>query len=234
MNEKLKVFCNQCNTNTNHTIKCEHKVNDIVKIELDGEFEEHFIGTYLYQIIECNGCETISYRSVDSFNDFVDFDTEKGLIKNGTKTFQTVYPERLTDALIEKKIVGIPILLRKTYSEVIDSYNFNHLILCAAGLRAIVEGICTHYGFEGQYLKDKINQLGDNGFISKDLSESLNLHKNLGNHALHRLIMPEKSELKSAIHLLELTLETLFGVPDRHQKLKNAIKKRLSEQKKSE
>jgi hypothetical protein len=38
--------------------------------------------------------------------------------------------------------------------------------------------------------------------------------------------MPEKEELKNAIELLELALETLYGVPERHKILTELIKNR--------
>jgi hypothetical protein len=231
MSDKLKAFCNRCNTTTNHAIKCEHRVQDFSEDFIDGALGKVLIGTYHYQIIECNGCESISFRSVDYFPDYMEFDKEKEHFFLGSKSIEAFYPERLKNMLPEKRIAGLPFLLRKAYREVIDSYNYDQLILCAGGLRAIVEGICAHFNIEAKFLKARIDKLGENGLIGKELAESLKIHKFLGDFALHRLEIPEKGELESAINLIELSFESLFGVPVRHHNLKESITKRVSEKK---
>lgn len=228
MVDKLKVFCNHCNTLTNHNVLCEHKIDDVTELEYNGSKETHYLGSYLYQIIQCNGCESISFRSADYHPNFLEVDNNGKSSIITDKLFETFYPERSKDILLEKKIVGLPLLIRIAYRELIDSYNFNQLILCAAGLRAIVEGVCNHFSINGQYLKDRIKDLGENGLISKELSDSLIIHKYLGDFAMHQLSIPEKDELESAIHLIEHALETLFGIPDRHKKLKEKILDRVT------
>lgn len=229
MDTKIKVFCNRCNTETNHSIKCEHNIEDTVEVQYDGNLENLHFGTYTYQIIECNGCESISFRISDNIPNYFEIDEKTGKpIFSINKPLITIYPERLNNSLPEKKIIGLPLLLKKAYREVIDGYNYDQRILCAAGLRAIVEGICTNHNINGRYLKDKINSLAENGLISKELSESLKVHKLLGDSALHRLDIPEKYELESAIHLIELTLETLYSVPIHHKDLKSLVVKRIS------
>lgn len=227
--KKFKAFCNRCNQLTNHSVKAEHKVDDIAEVDNDGVLESHLIGSYTYQIIECNGCESITYRSKDFLNNFLDLDksTGKWVISNG-KTFETYFPERLENSIVEKRIVGIPNILKKAYQEVIQCYNLDLRILCSAGLRAIIEGICNHYKIDGQTLKDRIDALGKNGLISTELSNSLHTHRFLGNYAMHQLSFAEKDELKDAIELIEITMENLFGVPERHKELSKKITERVS------
>lgn len=222
MSDKFKAFCNHCNTITNHHVKLEHKIDDVV----DDQEIQHYLGTYKYQIIECNGCETISYRSVDYFPTFGELNKEGKIVISNSKTFETFYPERIKDQLAERKIVNLPTIIRKAYREVIDAYNFDQNILCAAGLRAIVEGICAHYKINSKTLGEKIDLL--NPLIGKELSEALKIHKSLGNYALHRLDIPEKVELEEAIHLVEHSLETLFEIPIRSQKLRESLNTRIT------
>lgn len=228
MDKKLKSFCNRCNCETNHSVKCEHWINDTVDVEVDGAIEQHCIGTYIYQIIGCNGCESITYKTTENFGTFLSIDerTGKKSISNN-KTFETIYPERLFNRISEKKIANLPYLIRRTYREIVDSYNYEQQILCAAGLRAIVEGICLHYNIKDRYLKQKIDRLGSQGLISIELAESLKIHKFLGDNALHQLEIPGKEELKDAIHLVEVALQTLFEIPDKRVRLQEAITKRI-------
>ncbi len=226
---KFKAFCNRCNSATNHIIKAEHQIDDVAEVENDGIMQSHQIGTFSFQIIKCNGCDSISYRSVDFLTNFMEMDESTGQwIMSNDKTFETFYPERLENSLIEKRIVGIPYLLRKAYQEVLQCYNSDLRILCSAGLRAMIEGICNHYQIGGTTLKGRIDTLGKNGLISAELSNSLHTHRFLGNYAMHQLSIAEKDELKAAIELMEITMETLFGVPERHRELTKKITDRVS------
>ncbi|MBE7441591.1 MAG: DUF4145 domain-containing protein [Flavobacteriales bacterium] len=225
--EKIKAFCNRCNTITNHSIKYSHQKEDIAEIDNNGTKEKHFIGSFSYQIIECKGCESITYKSIDFFNQFMEID-KNGMPKIlNTKIFETYYPERLENSIVEKRIIGLPLMLRKAYQEVIQCYNFDLRILASAGLRAIIEGICNHYSIKGT-LRERIDELGSIGLISNELAKSLHSHRFLGNYALHRLDIPEQKELKQAIELIEFTLETLFGIPEKHKELSSLITKRTA------
>lgn len=227
--KKFKAFCNRCNGLTNHIVKAEHNIDESAEIDNDGVIESHYLGSFSYQIIECNGCDSITYRSIDFFPDFLDMDESTGnwTVSNG-KTFETYFPERLENSMIEKRIVGIPNLLKRAYQEVLLCYNSDLRILCSAGLRAMIEGICNHHQINGQTLKDRIDALGKNGLISTELSKSLHAHRFIGNNALHQLSFAEKNELKDAIELIEITMENLFGVPDRHKELSKKITDRVS------
>jgi hypothetical protein len=185
MTEKLKAFCNHCNTHTNHAVKSEEVRHSYIEEEIDGVTKKQLFGTTSYQIVECNGCEQLAFRAVDGFPDFYEYDRKtRKLVRSDYKSFDRFYPDRLKGLLAEKQIADLPVLIRKAYREVIDSYNFNLHLLCACGLRAIVEAICTHYKIEADSLEEKIAQLGANGFIGKELEESLKIHKFLGEYAI--------------------------------------------------
>lgn len=227
MSGNSKFFCNNCNTRTNHSIICEHKVFDVEEYETDGIKQSQHLGTTCFQILECKGCEDISFRKYDVLKNVFKANENHDFILAEEK-FEVFYPERIQNFLSEKSIVGLPPSLRRAYREVIDSFNYDLRILCAAGLRALVEGICLHFGIKTKTLKSKIEGLSSRGLISKELSDSLNVHKFLGNYALHRLEIPESHELKMAIGLIEFCLETLFIVPHSHRTLKESLTKRMS------
>lgn len=231
MSNKFKVFCNRCNTMTNHSEVCEHVSNEIVEVDNEGVIEKHHLGSSTYQVVKCDGCEAVSFRSLDYFPNFLSFDEETSKpIFSQTKTFEKIYPERLNNSLSEKRIIELPSNIRKVYREVIDSYNYDLRILCAAGLRSIVEAVCVHFKLKAKPLQAGIDKLSEIGLIGKDLAKSLVAHKSLGNNAVHRLDAPEREELKTAIHLIEVTLESVFGVPGHHQRLNEMIGKRLSKE----
>lgn len=228
---KIKAFCNWCKNATNHTVKAQHNVTDIAEYENEGITHSQLMGITSFQIIECNGCESVSYRTVD------DSHAQTLTINQGTRefeiiapqTFETYYPERLRDWLVEDKIVGIPQLIRKAYREVIDCYNYDLTIMCSAGLRAVVESVCRHFRADGRTLQAQIDSLKANNRISSDLAEALHAHRWLGNEAVHNLFVLDKAEIKTAIELLEITLKTLFSVPSRRIDLADKMTKRALE-----
>jgi hypothetical protein len=73
--------------------------------------------------------------------------------------------------------------------------------------------------------------LENTGHLSKFLIESFDSHKFLGNKAVHELQTPEKEELVHAIELVEQALVLIFNVPDKAQRLKEQIAKRISDSK---
>lgn len=231
MNTTFKAFCNRCNKSTNHLVNQEYKYDTVVEEPNDdGLMEKHLIDSMIYQIIECQGCDYISYRTVNYVPSFWEHDDATGDLSIRERSFEYFYPERIQNSLSVKRIIGLPLFLKRGYQEVVESYNIDLKILCAAGLRMIIEGICNYLNISGKTLGERIDNLARNGKISSELAKSLHIHKYLGNYALHRLEMPEKPELGKAIELLEITMELLFGVPEKHKSLSNHVSDRLKKE----
>ena len=147
------------------------------------------------------------------------------------------YPTCEEDALLKKPFLNVPWKLRSLYSEVMDTYNIGSTTLCAAGIRAVIEGICADKGIrrgpverknpngdvifrrEGT-LEGRINGLYEGRIITQLLKESLHEHRYLGNDALHTLQPPDRKRLAIAIELLEHTLDHVYEVADRLALLK--------------
>ena len=228
METKRKVHCNMCNQITNHRVAYEYKKQDIMETETEtGMKEQHLIGTYSYQIVECLGCEAVSYLTRDELRSVIEQDKSGNFKVASKKTFEKIYPERARNFITSKKIIGVPVMIFKAYQEVVDCYNNELRILCAGGLRAIVEGICNNFGIKGKSLGDRINELSNSGLLSAKAAQALHIHKFVGNFALHRLDMPEKEELKAAIEIVEHTLIELFELPIKENNLSKMITTRV-------
>jgi len=88
-------------------------------------------------------------------------------------------------------------------------------VLCAAGLRTIIDGIYNQEGIKNgpievivkgqkitkivRTLRGKIISLHNQGFIIQKHSDFLHEHRLLGNEALHDLENPSRKELSMAI-----------------------------------
>ena len=225
----LKLHCVRCSGKTNHKV-LQSVVRNMSENYMD------WSGTY--EIVQCLGCESISFREEIYFSELVDRWPGGA---NGTEV--SLYPKRTEQTRPEKPTYHAPVSVRKIYKEVIDCYNNESFVLCAAGLRAMVEGICASKGIKKRKveieredgsketkiktnIQGKISGLFEQGYLTKDHAELLHEHRFLGNDAVHELSSPTTEELNIAIDILGHTLEALYNLPRQAIDLKNHRKKR--------
>jgi hypothetical protein len=207
-----RVFCNLCRRETRH---------DIVHA-----FEQVLDANQIvqWQIIQCRGCESISFYESRSIN----IDLAEPLIIN------RIYPPRMIHQI--KQFDGIPERLERIYKEMMGAFNGESHILCAAGLRALVEGICAgqnitdgpkrnqetgeyeinsknHQVKRGKTLDCKIEGLAEGHLLTETEARALHQHRYLGNSALHELEVPSSERLSIAIDIVEHAMETLYNIP---------------------
>lgn len=223
----MKAFCTNCGRETNHKI-----LQESIKNYSDEEVSAQAI----WQIIECNGCENVSFKEI--WTNSEDIDPEDGHPIESIK----LYPIRSEDYLPIKNFYNVPFKVRSIYRELIDAYNNDLNILCSGGLRATIEGICNNEKIldgpveivkEGTTiikrssdLRGKIGGLYEKGLLTKPHAETLHEHRFLGNEALHSLNQPSKEELKIAIEIVEHTLEALYELKEKVDDLKFKKQKR--------
>ena len=228
--EKFSVPCVKCNGATRHLV--------LASIDVDGEEYDQGEGWSVnwvkhYQVIQCGGCESISFRHTSWFSE--EFDPMWG--ESGET--ERLYPKRGLETLPTKPYYSVPSNLRRIYSELIDCFNNDSPILCAAGLRAIVEGICAEQGVldgpveepakgggakivRSKELRGRIAGLQEKGWLTGKSADTLHEHRYLGNDAVHQLARPSTDELRLAIEIVEHTLEQLYELPEKAEELKRA------------
>jgi hypothetical protein len=184
-----------------------------------------------YQIIQCQGCKAISFRHVGWFSEYLDEESDG--------TSEQLYPKRSANTLPIKSFLNVPPNLRRIYREAIDSYNYECYTMCAAALRAIVEGLCADQkvidgpvfvkkkdGSETvkrkKDLQAKIAGLYEKGILTKINADLLHEHRYLGNEAVHELTQPSINELLLAIEIAEHMFDTLYEIPDKAEQLRKA------------
>lgn len=224
----MKSLCSECNQMTNQKVLCEKSFS---RSEEDGNWwEEH-----KYQIIQCEGCETVSFRKL--YNDTAQ--EHYASYHEENPWTQEVFPKRSLQSLPIKTLVNTPNNIKKIYRETIDAFNNNQAILCSAGIRAIIEGICNDKGIIGgnvinikgstifsKNLDRKIEGLNAKGFLTKFNTEILHELRFLGNDALHELSSPSNDELKMAIDIIEHSIDNIYELQHKAQMLKDEIAKR--------
>ncbi|MQA20922.1 DUF4145 domain-containing protein [Rugamonas rivuli] len=156
-------------------------------------------------------------------------------------TIERLYPLRKESSLIARPFQNVPTALRRIYSESVDCFNSESNTLCAAGLRALVEGICSAQGIaDGPVevqekggcakivrradLSGRIAGLHERGLLTKASADTLHEHRYLGNSAVHELARPADMELKLAVEILEHTLDALYEMPKKAAQLRSKRK----------
>jgi len=243
--EEVEAYCSRCQGETDHIV--------LQSVERDGE---QVIGYHdgrrdqpatvdwynHYQIIQCLGCKDITFRHVTWCSEAMGPLGYGGEYDDGTTTY--LYPKRSEKTRKTKEYYNVPPIIQRIYKEMLECFNNELVTLCAAGLRATIEGICADQKIEDglvetiredgskvthrqSNLAGKIAGLEEKGILTKGNSTILHEHRFLGNEAVHQLDQPSRDELVLAIEILEHTLDALYEVPDKAEELKRIKAKRL-------
>lgn len=242
--QKHKVYCYLCKGETNHLV--------LQSVDLDGSevigYDEggdpaamHW--TDNYQIIQCQGCDTITFQHIYWFSETV---RQIGPDEWGDGTFTQLYPKRSDKTRVIKYYYNAPNTLHRIYRETLECFNNDALTLCAAGLRAIIEGICADQKIQDgpvqitkpdgtieekrkDNLEGKIAGLGEKGILTRNTAAILHEHRFLGNEAVHELRQPSPDELSLAIEIVEHILDSLYEMPDMAEGLRKFRARRLGD-----
>jgi hypothetical protein len=107
--------------------------------------------------------------------------------------------------------------LQNVYNETIQAFNNKTLILCAVGIRAMVQGICSDKGIKGYNLENKIDRLVF--LLQEKYVQNLHSIRFLGNEAAHELETPRVDELMLAIDICEKLLDYLYDLDSKTNQL---------------
>jgi hypothetical protein len=188
-----KIYCNYCKRVTNH----EEKLRNKEICSEDEGFHE-----YLLNIVwMCMGCREFVLERV-FYNDETTCDEEADI---------GYFPKRSHSELAPKTYSKLKPKLVSLYNEAITCYNEGALILCAAGLRALLEGICSDKRIQGRNLKKKINNLHPR-LPNRNIIRNLHHFRFMGNEAVHELAAPKATELALAISVIEDLLNFFYDL----------------------
>lgn len=216
--EELTIRCLSCQQETTHRVVAEHR-------RTDSSDDMHLNLTW--QITECAGCSTVTFVERSVFSEDLD---EAG----NTGERMLCHPKRDDHTRAIKPFPNVPPNLRRIYREMMDCFNGDSPTLCAAGLRAIVDGICadqnvldgpvTHPQTEVVQRRDnlqgRIAGLAERNLLTRDHADILHQHRFLGNDAVHELAAPAVDNLQAAIQVIEHTLENIYELPITAQRIR--------------
>jgi len=205
-----KIYCNSCKQTTNHLLKGEHRW---AVVDPQGYWEE-----LTYKLYICAGCETGTMETRWTASVNVDQD--------GEQIYDSSYsPKRAHADLVHKRFVKLEPRLARIYRETIKCYNDGSLVLCTAGLRSLLEGVCEDKRIPGKSLRTKIDGL-ERLLSNKAIVRSLHHFRFTGNKAVHKLEAPETRDVKLAIEVMEDLLNFLYELDYKASRLRRDTSKR--------
>lgn len=205
-NLELELPCIKCLGKTTHKVMVSV---DVRGEETDGDWSLQWSDDY--QIVECGGCKTKSFRNVSSNSDdyFQISDTE---YEYGE--LELLYPSRLEGRkTLASEDHYLPIKVRGIYKETLGALNNNSPVLAGIGLRALIETICKEKNAEGNNLYKKIDDLVVKQILTPVGSSILHKIRTLGNDAAHEVKPHSEKQLGLAMDVIEHVLNDVYIIP---------------------
>jgi hypothetical protein len=198
------IYCNHCKSETRHVFLVS---KDYRYPDENGPDEWG-----VYRLWSCAGCDACVLEETYSADYMID--------DNGKQIDETrFYPKRGHTVRPAKYFLQLPLKLAALYKEIITSHNEQLNLMCAAGLRALVEGICADKGVGGRNLEEKID--GMERLLPKGIVKNLHNFRFIGNKAVHELQPPSDLEVRLALDVIEDILNFLYELDYKAKMLDN-------------
>lgn len=199
-------------------IKCDgetcHKVLFSVNIL---ESEDEISVSREYEIIICQGCKEVSFRTSSSCSEDMDYDPETGEVDYNEDI--KLYPSRIAGRKQVKDMYFLPDEVLKIYKETHGALCGRLSILAGIGIRALVESVCREKEAQGGNLENKIDDLVTKGVLTRDSAQTLHSTRLLGNKSAHETIAANDDELDIAMDIVENLIKTVYVIPQKAKRL---------------
>jgi len=206
----VKVSCAQCVRTTAHQVLAE--------VEVYWADDWYKAYTY-YQIVQCRGCDHVSFRMAESNSE--DFDVDDQGKPYHPETVR-VFPSLVAGRAPLRDAHHLPYPLDKIYAETHMALATPQPILAAVGIRVLIEAISKEKGAAGKSLMEKIDALVSMGVLTSDGAASLHMLRGLGNTATHEAKAFSHEQLTTAFDVVEHLLQGVYLLPLKAATLKDA------------
>jgi hypothetical protein len=188
--------CGACDRDTKHEILFSAK---------ESEYEYRL--DRIYQVVECCGCETKSFRKVVAYYEdaYQTEDREWDVPKDINS-----YPAVLKGHRAVPDIARAPQLVRDIYAQSLDAIKNQSNVLAGIGLRATIEAICNERKVTGRSLEGRIDKLAKSGFISQNDADRLHAIRFMGNDAAHDIQTSVVEGLLVALRIVEHLIISVY------------------------
>lgn len=209
-NEEHRLPCSRC------AVKTRHKVLESVDVKGEDPAWDYYY-TNNYQIVQCQGCDEISFRKCHSNSEDVYFDEEEGVGYPIEK--EELYPSRVAGRHKLRQSDFLPAAVSRIYDETHAALCNKQPILAGVGIRALIETVCNEESAVGGNLEKKIDNLVTKGVLTKNGAEILHSLRILGNVAAHEVKPHSELTLSLAMDVVEHLLTDVYILPGATKKL---------------
>lgn len=205
-NQKHKIACKECSRETLHTIIASYKETGSDECG----FGQSVGWTSQNQIIQCLGCESVTFREVSSCSEDCYHDYEEN---------ETIYPETIkyyparTTGLKAINTYLLPTKLQSIYEETRLAIENEQNVLAGIGVRALIETVCKDQSATGKNLFEQINSLKEKSILTNDGADALHKLRSLGNDAAHEVKAHTKDQLLLALQIVDHMLDGTYIIP---------------------
>jgi len=206
-NQKIDVECRQCRGSTKHLILVSADIGGTERLAWDHEL--HWDTSN--QIVQCQGCETISFRRVSA-------DSDSPPIQVGPDEYEDDHfielfpnPNEGRKVLPDSNI--LPSKVQRIYEETIKSLNNSQPVLCGIGIRALIETVAKEKEAPSRDLYGKINNLVSQGVLTLEGAQILHKLRTLGNDSAHEVKPHSDQQLGLAMDVVEHLLQGVYILP---------------------
>lgn len=229
--EKKLIYCNQCKSETQHSLhgshmrRREYKYGNLVTNQSNAPITDwDEFDVKISKMWVCLGCEQSCLEIIYTDSSMID--------RDGNQEYdEQVHPARVEFYVNEKHFSQLPSKLIRIYREVLLSFNNQLNLLCAIGLRVLLEGICADKQINGKDLKTKIDGLSS--VLPPNIVSNLHSLRFIGNEAAHEMNAPKLNELRLAIEISEDLLNYLYELGNKTRYLNQIFNERKASEDKT-
>lgn len=200
--KKIKVACQHCGADKNHVVLRSVEESGSEEMGPSMDFYWHTS----FQLIQCQGCDAVSFRSLSSNSEDVD-------PRGDTVESEELYPSRTKGRTLLEDFHVLPTDLERIYRETVAALNGSQPVLAGIGIRAIIETVTKEKNATGKDLFEKINGLVGAGVLTKDGADILHKLRVLGNKSAHEVKAHSATELNLAMDVVEHLLQAVYILP---------------------
>lgn len=200
----IGVSCGECDRETRHKV--------LAATATHWAYENGAVDIWTHhQIVQCQGCLTISFRESSQCSEDWDIDQNTGepYLPETTKLF----PSRVTGRPVMSGAHHLPQGVYRIYQEAHGAHCAEFSILAGLGLRAIVEAVCKDQGLNEGNLQQKIDALADSGLITKAGARILHGLRFMGNAAAHETRAHSPQQIGAGFGVVEYLLQGVYVLP---------------------
>lgn len=208
VDEKCRVPCRNCGSETNHVIL---KSVDVRRTE-DHPQELYWWNEDSYQIVQCLGCDDVSFRKVYRDSENIDGDPITG--ETWLDEDIVVYPSRIVGRNKLRRMNFLPWQVARIYDETHAALCSKQPILAGIGIRALVEAVCQQEQTAGKTLEQKIDDLVKLEVLTKSEAEMLHSTRLMGNTSAHEVKPHSEEMLNLAMDIVEHLLTNVYILPE--------------------